>query len=73
MVVIFAGVIAVRAQKGDSKEYIVQGANEFEESPEEDDSHEAESGNLESDVGDESEDQDNQEEWLDADGNPIIG
>lgn len=73
MVVIFAGVIAVRAQKGDSKEYIVQGANEFEESPEEDDSHEAESDNLESDVGDESEDQDNQEEWLDADGNPIIG
>ena len=55
---IFAGVLAIRAGKEASKEYVAHETTVEQSVPEE---HEASDG---------SEDQ---EEWLDADGNPIIG
>jgi len=58
MVVIFAAVIAVRAGKEVTKDYVAE-----ETHPEIDDSNQSETVN-------ESEDK---EEWLDADGNAIIG
>ena len=57
MVVVFAAIIAVRATKETSKEYISEEAG----------LPEMESENAE------SESSEQQEEWLDADGNPIIG
>ena len=58
MVVIFAVVIAVQSRKQTSKEYI---AEETEVESEETESEEK------------LEDDSKQEQWLDADGNPIIG
>ena len=58
MVVVFAAIIAVRATKETSKEYI---------------SEEAGLPEMESENAVESESSEQQEEWLDADGNPIIG
>ena len=58
IVVIFAAVIAVRATKETSKEYIAG---------------ETQSPHNELENAEESESSDEQEEWLDADGNPIIG
>ena len=58
MVVVFAAIIAVRATKETSKEYI---------------SEEAGLPEMESENAVESEASEQQEEWLDADGNPIIG
>ena len=58
IVVIFAAVIAVRATKETSKEYIAE---------------ETQSPHNELENAEESESSDEQEEWLDADGNPIIG
>ena len=58
MVVVFAAIIAVRATKETSKEYI---------------SEEAGLPETESEIAVESESSEQQEEWLDADGNPIIG
>ena len=58
MVVVFAAVIAVRATKETSKEYIAE---------------ESQSPQNELENAEESESSDEQEEWLDADGNPIIG
>jgi len=58
MVVVFAAVIAVRATKETSKEYIAE---------------ESQSPQNELKNAEESESSDEQEEWLDADGNPIIG
>lgn len=58
IVVVFAAIIAVRATKETSKEYVPE-----------------ETGlpTIESENADDSEFPDEQEEWLDADGNPIIG
>ncbi|MAL05125.1 MAG: hypothetical protein CML76_04460 [Rhodobiaceae bacterium] len=58
MVVVFAAIIAVRATKETSKEYI---------------SEEAGLPEMESENAVQSESSEQQEEWLDADGNPIIG
>ena len=58
IVVILAAVIAVRATKETSKEYIAE---------------ETQSPHNELENAEESESSDEQEEWLDADGNPIIG
>ena len=58
MVVVFAAVIAVRATKETSKEYIAE---------------ETQSPHNELENAEESESSNEQEEWLDADGNPIIG
>ena len=58
MVVVFAAIIAVRATKETSKEYISEDAGLPE---------------TESENAVESEASEQQEEWLDADGNPIIG
>ena len=58
MVVVFAAIIAVRATKETSKEYI---------------SAEAGLPEMESENAVQSESSEQQEEWLDADGNPIIG
>ena len=58
MVVVFAAVIAVRATKETSKEYIAE---------------ETQSPQNELENAGKSESSDEQEEWLDADGNPIIG
>ena len=57
MVVVFAAIIAVRATKETSKEYI---------------SEEAGLPEMESENAVESESSEQQEEWLDADGNPIF-
>ena len=58
IVVILAAVIAVRATKETPKEYIAE---------------ETQSPHNELENAEESESSDEQEEWLDADGNPIIG
>ncbi len=58
IVVVFAAIIAVRATKETSKEYI---------------SEEAGLPEMESENAVQSESSEQQEEWLDADGNPIIG
>ncbi|CAI8312399.1 MAG: Uncharacterised protein [Candidatus Poseidoniaceae archaeon] len=58
MVVVFAVIIAVRATKETSKEYVPE---------------ETRLPDMEPDNGEESEASEEQEEWLDADGNPIIG
>ena len=57
-VVIFAAIIAVRARQEISKQYIAEETYvDLEDAPQEEASNESE----------------DQEEWLDADGNPIIG
>ena len=57
-VVIFAAIIAVRTRQEISKQYVAEETYVgLEDAPQEEASSESE----------------NQEEWLDADGNPIIG